>query len=151
METKEINNDIVRFTPCRNAILLEWVTDIVFIFFVLTAICTAFRGPAYVTYWVLVLGIIVSVPSLIRLLFTKYTLDEFRVSSCYKLISETTTTLPYNRIQNVTLSQGIIDKIFSVWNIVIESASDGVLVIEQISDGRKVFELIKQKQNGVRI
>jgi len=74
----------------------------------------------------------------------KYTLMDTRIEIDSGLVSRTTRNIPINRIQDVTISSGIYQRLLNFGDLVIDNASEdgGKVVIKNIDSPRKYADLL---------
>lgn len=74
----------------------------------------------------------------------RYTLTDTRIEIDTGLISQTTRNIPITRIQDVTVSSGIYQRLLNFGDLVIDNASEdgGKVVIRNIDSPRKYADLL---------
>jgi uncharacterized membrane protein YdbT with pleckstrin-like domain len=76
--------------------------------------------------------------------FVRYTLTDTRIEIDSGLISKTTRNIPISRIQDVTVSSGVGQRLLNYGDLVIDNASEtgGKVVIRNIDSPRKYADLL---------
>jgi uncharacterized membrane protein YdbT with pleckstrin-like domain len=74
----------------------------------------------------------------------RYTLTDTRIEIDSGLVSRTTRNIPLNRIQDVTISSGIYQRLLNFGDLVIDNASEdgGKVVIRNIDSPRKYADML---------
>ena len=80
----------------------------------------------------------------IRQRFVRYTLTDTRIEIDSGLISKTTRNIPISRIQDVTVSSGIGQRLLNYGDLVIDNASEtgGKVIIRNIDSPRKYADML---------
>ena len=74
----------------------------------------------------------------------RYTLTDTRIEIDSGLVSRTTRNIPINRIQDVTISSGIYQRLLNFGDLVIDNASEdgGKVIIKNIDSPRKYADML---------
>ena len=109
----------------------------------------------YFAIAVFILIMIVFLYIIIKLLYwtsIKYTITESRVIVEKGLILQKRNYMPFNTIQDVSRSQSILGKIFSVGTITLYSAYDGKdLELKDVSSPKKIEDIIFENMRGTHL
>lgn len=82
---------------------------------------------------------------------TKYIITDHRVITKKGIINENRSYMSYNTIQDINVSQSILDKIFSVGTLSLYSAYDGKnLELTKVSGANNIEEIIFENMNNFR-
>jgi uncharacterized membrane protein YdbT with pleckstrin-like domain len=80
----------------------------------------------------------------LRQKFVKYTLTDTRIEIDSGLVSKTTRNIPITRIQDVTVSSGLYQRLLNYGDLVIDNASEdgGKVVLRNIDSPRKYADML---------
>jgi uncharacterized membrane protein YdbT with pleckstrin-like domain len=80
----------------------------------------------------------------VRQKFVKYTLTDTRIEIDSGLVSKTTRNIPITRIQDVTVSSGLYQRLLNYGDLVIDNASEdgGKVVLKNIDSPRKYADML---------
>jgi membrane protein YdbS with pleckstrin-like domain len=92
--------------------------------------------------------ILVLIAELTRL-GTKYIVTDFRIIRKVGILRRTENVMPYNKLERVELSQGILDRILGIGSLVVDTGEDQ-MTIASVRNPRNVEQTVMSRLQKVR-
>jgi len=113
---------------------------------VFVALCSALFTSAPIWAWVLIALCLFLVPAFYHLKqrMVRYTLTDTKVEIDQGLIARTTQNIPIRRIQDVTVTTSIVQRLLGFGDLVIDNASDqgGKIALKNINSPQKYADML---------
>src|SRR3972149_145806 len=139
--------------PSRIIVLKYYVGAIFLIALASILFFWVFRLPALGTFvdretvnlaaevFFLFLALVLVLRAEVRRFGTRYVITDFRIIRRDGILRTSETVFPYRQLERVVLQQGIIERIFGIGTIVVDTGDDHLL-ISSVPDPRKVGKVI---------
>ncbi len=142
--------------PSRIIVLKYYVGAIFLVVLAALLFFWVFRLPALGTFvdretvnlaaevFLLFLALVLVLRAEVRRLGTRYVITDFRIIRKDGILRTSETVFPYRQLERVQLQQGILERIFGIGTIVVDTGDDQLL-ISAVPDPRKVEQTIMDR------
>lgn len=149
-ENDDIENVVFTVRPTLLFVKIGYVAAIVgaVVLTILLAMVSFIDIPIYLSLPIALALLLIPAYYHIRRNMVRYTLTDSKIEVDYGLIARTTRNVPLSKIQDVTVSASIPQRILGFGDVVIDNASEigGSIILDNINNPRHYADLILREQ-----
>lgn len=149
-DSDDIENVVFTVRPTLLFVKIGYVAAIVgaIVLTILLAMVSFIDIPIYLSLPIALALLLIPAYYHIRRNMVRYTLTDSKIEVDYGLIARTTRNVPLSKIQDVTVSASIPQRILGFGDVVIDNASElgGSIILDNINNPRHYADLILREQ-----
>ncbi|HEX6190677.1 MAG TPA: PH domain-containing protein [Pyrinomonadaceae bacterium] len=149
-ENDDIENVVFTVRPTLLFVKIGYVAAIIgaIVLTILLAMVSFIDIPIYLSLPIALALLLIPAYYHIRRNMVRYTLTDSKIEVDYGLIARTTRNVPLSKIQDVTVSASIPQRILGFGDVVIDNASEigGSIILDNINNPRHYADLILREQ-----